>query len=86
MNFFRVSCSDAEREYKANKKFSTFFQIDLKIIRMIRSKYLSLSFNKNISKFVIFRRDIGKVRSLCKFCRVGLNIQRVKTKLKFTRA
>ena len=53
---------------------------------MIRSKDFSLSFAKNISKFVILGEDIGKVRSPYKFCRVGLNVQRVKTELKLTKA
>jgi len=64
---------------------STFFQIDLEIIKMMRSKDFSLSFAENISEFVILERDIGKIRSLCKFCGVGLNIQRVKTELKLAR-
>jgi len=64
---------------------STFFQIDLEIIRMIWSKDFSLGFAENIGKFVILRRDIGKVRNLCKIYRVGLNIQRTKTKLKIAR-
>jgi len=41
---------------------------------MIRSKYFSFDFAKNINKFIIFGRDIEKVRSLCKFCEVGLNV------------
>jgi len=47
---------------------STFFQIDLKVIRMMRSENFSFGFAENICKFMIFRRDIGKVRSLYKFC------------------
>jgi len=53
---------------------STFFQIDLKVIRTMRSKDFSFGFAENVSKFEILRRDIGKVQSLCKFCKVGLNI------------
>ena len=45
---------------------------------MMRSKNFSFGFAKNIGKFVIFGGDIGKVRSFCKFCRVDLNVQRVK--------
>jgi len=52
---------------------------------MMRSKDFSLSFAENISEFVILERDIGKIRSLYKFCGVGLNIQRVKTELKLAR-
>jgi len=52
----------------------------------IRSKDFSLGFAENISKFIILGRDIGKVRSLYKFCKVGLNVQRAKTELKLARA
>jgi len=44
------------------------------IIRIIRNKDFSFGFAENVSKFVIFRGDIGKVRGLCKFCRVDLNV------------
>ena len=40
----------------------------------MRSKNFNFSFVESVGKFVIFRRDIGKVRSLFKFCRVGLNV------------
>ena len=53
---------------------------------MIRSKDFSFSFVENIGKFVILRRDIGKVRSFCKFCRISLNVQRVKTEFKIAGA
>ena len=53
---------------------STFFQIYLVVIRTMRSEDFSFGFTKNISEFVILRRDIGKVRSLYKFCRVSLNV------------
>ena len=53
---------------------------------MIRSKNFNLGFAKNIGKFIILREDIGNVRSLCKFCRVGLNVQRTKINLKLARA
>jgi len=52
---------------------------------MIRSEYFSFSFAEDIGKLMILRRDIGKVRCLCKFCRVSLNVQRAKTKLKVAR-
>ena len=35
---------------------------------------------------MILGGDIGKVRSLCKFCEVSLNIWKAKTKLKLPRA
>jgi len=72
--------------YRANWRLSTFFQIDSDVIRTIRSKDFSFSFIENISEFVIFKRDIGKIRSLCKFYRVSLNVQRVKIEFKITRA
>jgi len=53
---------------------SIFFQIDLEVIRMMRSKYFSLGFAENIGEFVILRKNIRKVRSLCKFCGVDLNV------------
>jgi len=75
MNSLRVFCSDAE----------IFFQIDLEVIKMMRSENFSLCFAENIGKFMILGENIEKVRSLCKFCRVGLNVQRVKIELKFAR-
>jgi len=53
---------------------SIFFQIDLKVIRLMRSKDFSFGFAENIGKFMIFGRDIGKIKSLCKFCKVSLSI------------
>ena len=53
---------------------STFFQIDFEVIRVIRSKNFSFSFAENVSKFMILRRYIGKIKSFCKFCRVSLNV------------
>ena len=38
------------------------------------SKDSSFGFVENISKFMIFRKDIGKVKIFYKFCRVGLNV------------
>jgi len=60
--------------YKANQRLNTFFQIDFEVIRTMRSKNISFSFAKNIGKFVILRRDIGKIRSFCKFCGISLNV------------
>jgi len=75
MNSFRASCSDAKkRVYKANWRLSIFFQVDLQVIRTIRSEDLSFCFTEDVSKFVILGRDIGKIRSLYNLCRVGLNI------------
>ena len=53
---------------------STFFQIDFEVIRIMRSKDFSFSFAKNIGEFMILGRNIRKVRSFCKFCRVSANV------------
>ena len=65
---------------------STFFQIDFEVIRMIKRENFSFSFAENVSKFVILRRDIGKVRSFCEFCKISLNVRKVKTEFKIARA
>ena len=49
MNFLRASCSDTKGEYRANQRFSIFFQIDLEIIRMMRNENFNFSFAENIS-------------------------------------
>jgi len=41
---------------------------------MMRSEDFSFDCAENIGKFIIFRRDIEKVRSLCKFYRVSLDV------------
>ena len=61
---------------------STFFQIDFEVIGMMRRESFSFSFAENIGKFMILGRNIGQIRSFCKFCGVGLNIQRMKTEFK----
>ena len=53
---------------------------------MMRSEDFSFSFAKNVSEFVILGRGIGEIRSFCKFCRVGLNVQRIKTEFKIVGA
>jgi len=40
----------------------------------MRNKNFSFDFTEKIGKFVILRRDIGKVWSLCKLCRVGPDV------------
>ena len=65
---------------------STLFQINFEVIRMIRRENFSFSFAENIGKFVILRRDIEEIRSFCKFCGVGLNVQKAKTEFKIARA
>ena len=75
-----------KRVYEANQRLSTFFQINFEVIRTMRSEDFNFSFAENIGKFMILRRDIGKVRSFCKFCGISLNIQRTKTEFKITGA
>ena len=53
---------------------STLFQIDFEVIRTIRRKSFSFNFAKNVGKFMILGRNIGQIRSFCKFCGVSLNI------------
>ena len=65
---------------------STLFQIDFEVIRTMRRKSFSFSFAENVSKFVILRRDIREIRSFCKFCGVGLNVQRTKTEFEIVGA
>ena len=52
----------------------------------MRRKSFSFSFAENISKFVILGGNIGQIRSFCKFCGVGLNVQRTKTEVKIVGA
>ena len=53
---------------------STLFQIDFKIIKMMRRENFSFSFAENVGKFMILGRNIREIRSFCKFCGVGLNV------------
>ena len=53
---------------------STIFQIDFEVIRTMRREVFSFNFAENIGKFMILGRDIGEIRSFCKFCGVGLNV------------
>ena len=53
---------------------------------MMRRESFSFSFAENIGKFMILGRDIGQVRSFCKFCGVSLNIRRRKTEFEIVRA
>jgi len=43
----------------------------------------SFSFTEDVSEFVMLKRNIKEVESLCKLYKVYLNIQKVKTMLKF---
>ena len=65
---------------------STLFQIDFEVIRMMRRENFSFSFAENVGKFMILGRDIGEIRSFCKFCRVSLNVQRTKTEFEIVGA
>ena len=72
--------------YRANQRLSTLFQIDFEVIRMMRSKNFSFIFAKNVSEFMILRRDIGEIRSFCKFCGISLNVQKAKTEFEIVGA
>jgi len=74
-----------KKVYEANWRLNTF-QIDFEVIRMIRSENFSLNFAENVSELMILERDIGKIRSFCKFYRVSLNVQRMKTEFKIAGA
>jgi len=63
-----------KRVYKTNQRLSTFFQIDFEVIKAIKSENFSFSFAENVSKFMVLGRDIGKIRSFCKFCRISPNV------------
>ena len=52
----------------------------------MRSENFSFSVAENISKFMVLRKDIRKIRSFCKFCRVSLDIQRTKIEFEIARA
>jgi len=65
---------------------STLFQIDFEVIRMMRRENFSFSFAENVGKFVILGRDIGEIRSFCKFCEVSLNVRRMKTEFEIVGA
>ena len=71
-----------KRVYRTNQRLSTLFQIDFEVIRMMRRENFSSCLAKNVGKFMILRRNIGEIRSFCKFCRVSLNVRRTKTDLK----
>ena len=53
---------------------------------MMRSENFSFSFAENISKFMILGRDIGEIRSFCKFCGVSLNVRKTKTEFEIVGA
>ena len=59
-------------DFDSNK--GTLFQIDFEVIKIMMSENFSFSFAENVGKFMILRRDIGKVRSFCKFCRISLDV------------
>jgi len=65
---------------------STLFQIDFEVIRMMRRENFSFSFAENVGKFMILGRDIGEIRSFCKFYGVSLNVRRMKTEFEIVGA
>jgi len=75
-----------KRVYRANQRLSTLFQIDFEVIGIMRRENFSFSLAENVSKFMILRENVGQIRSFCKFCGVGLNVQRMKTKFEIVGA
>ena len=75
-----------QRVYRANRRLSILFQIDFEVIGTMRRESFSFSFAENIGKFMILRRNIGEIRSFCKFCGVSLNVWRTKTEFKIVGA
>ena len=67
-----------KRVYKVNRRLSTLFKIDFEVIGTMR--------RENVSKFMILGGNIRQIRSFCKFCRVGLNIQRIKIEFEIVEA
>ena len=65
---------------------STLFQIDFEVVRTMRRENFSFSFAENVVKFMILGRDIGEIRSFCKFCGVSLNVRRTKTEFEIVGA
>ena len=53
---------------------------------MMRRENFSSCLAENVGKFVILGRDIGEVRSFCKFCGVSLNVRRTKTEFEIVGA
>jgi len=65
---------------------STLFQTDFEVIRTMRREHFSSSFAENVGKFMILRRNIGQIRSFCKFYGVSLNVRRTKTEFEIVGA
>ena len=85
MNKTDIPCGDEVGQIKPILRFSSrnFFRASYSDAKR---EDFSFSFAENVSKFIIFRKNIGKVRSFYKFCKVSLNIQRMKIKFKVARA
>ena len=50
-----------KRVYRTNWRLCTLFQIDFEVIRIMRRENFSFCFAKNVSKFMILRRDIREI-------------------------
>jgi len=61
---------------------STLFQINFEVIGTMRRENFSFGLAENVGKFMILGRNIREIKSFCKFCRVSLNVQRMKTEFK----
>ena len=69
-----------------NKTGAPCREIDFEVVKTMRRENFSFSFAENVGKFVILGKDIGEIRSFCKFYRVGLNVQRTKTEFEIVGA
>jgi len=64
--------------------FEYFLDMSVMFSHAIRvDENFSFSFTEDVSEFVMLRKNIKEIGSLCKLYRVCLDIQRVKTVLKF---
>jgi len=64
--------------------FEYFLDMSVMFRHVIRvDENFSFSFTEDVSEFVMLKRNIKEVESLCKLYKVYLNIQKVKTMLKF---
>jgi len=52
---------------------------------MMRSEDFSLSFFENISKFMILKKTLKRSEVSASFIKVGINVQKTKTELKFAK-
>jgi len=59
-----------KKVYRTNQRLSIFFQIDLEIIRIVRSKDFSFGFAENIGKFKYSERTLKRLRASTSFVKL----------------